>query len=89
MMSSKLRISALPYSTVLLELRISALPYWMNTFGAGGLEDFFEGLFLNFSLGSGRGSLDPYQNSKFSREMKFKKLFRNELDGAIIVTFIF
>ena len=34
-----------PIGRALSELRIAALPYWTNTFGARGMEEFFEGLF--------------------------------------------
>ena len=53
------------------------ISFFLNTFGAMGLEEFFEGLFLlNFSLGLNRVSLGQNHISKFRRKKNFKNSSR-------------
>ena len=79
----------LSYPMALSELRMLAVSV-LGNFRKQGLGRVFKVFFLlKFSLGSGRGSLNPNRDSKFRRKKTFKKFFRNELDGASRVISIF
>ena len=79
---SEPKISALPYSSALLELRILVLPYSSNKSKLGAWEEFLKIFFLlTFRLV--RVELDPNHKLNFKKKT-FKKLCWNELDGVSI-----